>query len=195
MFINNNLGRICLLIENGGAILEIRKANVFDITSIMEIVDDARKLFASYGSNQWQGKDAYPNYATFKSDIDNENLYVVIIDNIIVGVAAIICGSEPTYNKIYQGKWLTSSTNYLTIHRLALKKEYYGKSIAKYVIDSACLIAKIRNVSSIRVDTYYKNKEMIGLLVSKGFSYCGKIYLDRKEENIDPERLAYEKVI
>ena len=87
---------------------------------------------------------------------------------------------EETYEEI-DGKWLDDS-DYVVIHRMAIKNKYQGKQIAKIVFD---YIKK--NHPHIRVDTHELNNSMNRCLIKNDFIYCGIIKL--KDNSL---RNAYE---
>ena len=124
----------------------IRLARIEDLNEIMEIVKDAKAFLKSQGVDQWQGD--YPTSEVFIKDISNNNLYVYE-EEIIKGFIAIIKGIDVTYNKIYEGAWLSDS-EYVTIHRIAVKKEARNKNIATSLIDYTEHLATKDNIKSIR---------------------------------------------
>jgi len=170
----------------------IRKAVNEDIWTILEVVKDAKELFKKNKSLQWQDSDDYPNYQTFLEDINNDSLYVNIRDNQIVGLCAIVTTGEQTYDKIYQGSWLNDEDFYV-IHRLAVRKDYYGKKVAKELMLYAENLAITSNVHNMRADTTVENSPMNNLLISLGYSKCGIIYLNRNVNN--NTRMAYQKIL
>lgn len=170
----------------------IRAANTSDIESILEIVNDARMLITSLGFKQWTIESNYPNYETFQHDILRQSLYVLESNNKVLGMVAICVGQDENYNTI-DGNWISNNSNYLTIHRLAIKREFYGNGLAQRLIDFSLNKAKILNISSIRIDTHPLNIPMNNLIKKSGFTYCGKIMII--DDQIDPIRNAYEKVI
>lgn len=90
--------------------MDFRKAQESDIDRIMEIISEAQSYFKQNGIDQWQNN--YPNHSTIKNDVVNQNSYVLRKDRKVVATATIIFDGEPTYKKIYNGKWLTSHSNY-----------------------------------------------------------------------------------
>ena len=52
-----------------------RKAQLNDITQVMEVVEDARYFLKLQGNGQWQY--GYPSIDDFLNDIKNGNLYVI----------------------------------------------------------------------------------------------------------------------
>ena len=170
----------------------IRLAKKEELDQIMIIINDAKALFKSEKSDQWQDYDGYPNETTMLNDINNQELYVNIKNDIIVGCIVLTYKPEEPYKYIYDGNWLTKS-KYLVIHRLAVKKENYHQGIAKELIQFAIDKIKKDNINSIRIDTKIENIRMISLLQSFNFKIVGKIDLLRKD-CIDKVRLALEYV-
>ena len=111
----------------------IRAANTSDIESILEIVNDARMLITSLGFKQWTIESNYPNYETFQNDVLKQSLYVLESNNKVLGMVAICVGQDENYNTI-DGNWISNNTNYLTIHRLAIRREFYGNGLAQRLI-------------------------------------------------------------
>ena len=164
----------------------IRLANEKDIERILEIIKDAKTFLKENKVLQWQ--DDYPNRDTITNDIDKRQLYVYEEKEVLAFIA-IIEGIEETYNTIYDGAWL-SNDSYLTIHRIAVKKEARNKDIASKLFMYAIDYAKKKKIKSIRVDTHKDNKAMQRLILKHNFKKCGFIYL--KDHS---PRLAYELLI
>lgn len=171
----------------------IRKARLEDLNEALTVIADAKELLKNSGSLQWQDKDGYPNYQALKNDIDNQSLYIKIINGMIAGIAALGRDGEPTYDNIYQGNWLNNEKFYV-IHRLAVKKEFYRQGVAKEILTFFEQIAQSFGVYNIKIDTTRENIAMNNLLIHCGYQKCGVIYLDRKDV-YDKERLAYQKVL
>jgi len=172
----------------------IRAAKINDLDTILMIVEDARDLSRSLNSKQWLGKDKYPNLETFKKDITNDELYVYVIKNEVVGFCAISNKPESTYLKIYQGKWLTNNQPYIVFHRLAVSKQSYGQGIGVALLKFAESIARQNKFKSIRLDTAKENQPMRKLVDKLDYKYCGLIKLGKYIGEED-QRLAFEKLI
>jgi ribosomal protein S18 acetylase RimI-like enzyme len=167
--------------------MKFRLAIESDIDSIMNIIKQAQEYFKSQGIDQWQNN--YPNYETIKNDIKNNNGYVLLKNNNIVGTVAAIIGEEKTYKDIYNGKWI-SNKEYLTIHRLAIDSNYKGLGLSSVILKNIEEICKNKDIFSIRVDTHEENISMQKFLKKNEFQYCGIIYLENKDK-----RIAFEKII
>lgn len=160
--------------------MNITKASIDDLASIMEIVIEAKAYLKSQNIDQWQ--DGYPNEEGLKLDINNNSLYVVKDNDLIIGVFCM-GDYEPTYDKIYNGQW-TSDSDYVVVHRFAVRNKYKGKGVAKYIFDY------VKNkYDYIRVDTHPDNKSMIKCLYNNGFTYRGEIFLNTTGFNL---RNAYD---
>lgn len=160
----------------------IRKVSLpKDGESLMEVFAAAKGIMAADGNvNQWT--DGYPSLDIVQSDIEKDGGFVVEDDGKIVAYFAFLPSPEPTYDKIYDGKWLDNSKPYHVIHRIASFPEAHGifKSIMEFCF------AKERN---IRIDTHRDNKIMQHNIEKHGFNYCGIIHLANGDE-----RLAYQKM-
>lgn len=155
----------------------------------MKIFDEARESIRTLGINQWQ--NGYPHRDVIESDIAGGYSRIVSSDGKIVATFAIINDGEPTYDKIYDGAWLTGETkDYVAIHRVAILISCRGQGIAAKIIAYAADTAKNLGFASLRIDTHRGNIVMRKMLEKNGFTHCGTIYLADGDE-----RVAYEKII
>ena len=160
--------------------MKIRKTTLKDLHNVMNIYKVARKnMIKNNNPTQW-GK-RFPKRSWIINDIKNNNSYVILDNNNIVGVFSLLFGSDPTYSYI-EGKWI-NDLPYATIHKVA--SNCTSKNILKTIIDYS--FTKINN---IRIDTHQDNKIMIHLLEKYKFTFCGIIYV----RNHSP-RLAYQKIV
>lgn len=169
----------------------IRLATLNDLPAIMEIIQDAKELLKKSGSSQWNTSDGYPTKEIIKDDIEKQQLFVYE-DSVVIGIMTCIIGEDSSYKDI-EGKWITDSMRYITIHRIAVKKEHYHKGIAKALLHYAKRWGRKQSgATSIRLDTHPFNIPMQNLVKQQGFTYCGTIHLLNREDNL---RLAYEQTL
>ena len=168
----------------------IRKTNKSDLNAVMPIFEEARKTIATLGIDQWQ--NGYPSEDVILSDIDNDQSYICDVDGKICGTFAMLTEGEPTYDKIYDGHWLTGdeSHDYIAIHRVAISVSSRGSGLSGKIIEHAADFAKKNGRKSLRIDTHRGNKVMRRMLEKNGFIHCGVIYLENGDE-----RVAYEKIL
>ena len=170
-------------------IVNFKKATLNDLDAIMEIFSEARYTISLLGINQWQ--NGYPTKDDAVLDINLERSYVITTNDKTCGTFAVV-ETEPTYDKIYEGHWLTGDDfkNYIAVHRVAIALSSRGGGVSYKMIDFLINVAKNGNKKSIRIDTHKGNVVMRKMLEKNGFIYCGIIYLENGDE-----RVAYEKLI
>ena len=169
----------------------IRIARPADLSAVMEVIENAKELLRSQDSLQWQ--DGYPDRMTMTADIEANRLYVNDIDGVIAGIAALVPGPDESYAVIYEGSW-PNDRPYYAIHRVAVKKGFYGRGVARELIEHLQRVVRVAGIVDLRADTALENAAMQGLLARCGFRQCGIIYLVRPTCR-DPKRLAYHKIL
>lgn len=165
--------------------MKLRKANISEISSIWEILQQAIEQRRLDGSEQWQ--NGYPNQQTVHDDIANGYGYVLDDNNVIVAYAAIIFGVEPAYNEI-DGQWLTNG-DYVVVHRVATSNSVKGKGVATQLFKLLEDLSIEQGVFSIKIDTNFDNIPMLKIMDRLGYTYCGEIFFG------GAPRKAYEKVL
>lgn len=158
--------------------MEIRKSTSNDIPRLQEIFSYARWFMAETGNpHQWAPE--YPSVEQLTRDIESGDSYVMIHEDKIVATFVLKGGIDPTYNVIYEGKWLNDNP-YATIHRIASCGEVKG------VLHEALKFA-LMTYKTIRIDTHRDNEVMRNAILKEGFKYCGVIHCWNGSE-----RLAYQ---
>ena len=158
----------------------IREARPTDMAEIMKVMDAAKKIMRSSGNiRQWT--DGYPSEAVILSDMETHSGFVVEDDGKVVGYFAFLKSPEPTYARIYEGKWLDDEEPYHVVHRIASYPDAHG-------IFSSIMDFCFSHDSNIRIDTHRDNKIMQHNIAKHSFTYCGIISLVSGDE-----RLAYQK--
>ena len=157
----------------------IEKAIMEDIPEIEAIYSAAREYMRQNGNmEQWQG--GYPQREIIEGDIQNGNLYKVIDNGETVAVFCYFEGIDPTYDKIYGGRWQNLEP-YGVIHRIAVSSHRKG-------VASFCFEYCFSRCKNLKIDTHRDNIPMRKSLAKNGFSECGIIYLASGDE-----RIAFQK--
>lgn len=159
----------------------IRKAEKTDLFSIMQVMEAAKAIMRASGNwHQWI--DGYPSETVILSDMEKSGGYVVVENSMVVTYFAFLPSPEPTYDTIYNGKWVDEERPYHVVHRIASYPDVHH--VFQDIMDF-CL-----NVDgNIRIDTHRDNTIMQHVIKKYGFTYCGIIYLTNGDE-----RLAYQYV-
>ena len=162
--------------------MHIQKATVADLDVILNIIEEARSIMRENG-NTTQWTNGYPSSETIMEDILNNQAFVCITDDEVVGYFCLMLGNnpDPNYN-IIEGNWLNNNP-YGVIHRLASARTVKG--IAQKAFDFA-----FTKTNNVRVDTLHENIPMQNFLKKNGFTYCGVIYVSD-----GTPRDAFQKVI
>jgi GNAT superfamily N-acetyltransferase len=140
--------------------LQFRRTTPADIPTILHFMETAKKELAAQGVDQWQ--DGYPNETSLFEDIRRGESYVVITtDGHLVASAMISFSCEVNYNKIEEGKWLTSGKPcYGVIHRIVIAPEAKRKGVASFIIEQLHKMAVQEQAGSLRIDTHRDNMPM-----------------------------------
>jgi GNAT superfamily N-acetyltransferase len=162
--------------------IRLRKADAADRDIIWNIIQQAIERRRIDGSTQWQ--DGYPNLGTVESDIEKGFGYVMTVDGEIAVYTALILNDEPAYSTI-DGAWL-SNGEFVVVHRVAVDEKFAGRGMVKKLFDLIEDFTKSQGIQSVKVDT---NTAMLKILDSKGYSYCGEVFL------AGGMRKAFEKII
>lgn len=172
--------------------MEHRLAEISDLDRIMEIVGDAQRFLRESGVDQWQ--DGYPTREVFETDIMRGCCHVFIFEGKIAGVISVFFENDESYERVYDGSWLTGDIPYSVFHRAAVGNEYRGKGIAREMLSYVDSATREHGFSSIRGDTHRDNKAMRALLEKSGFVHCGTVYLSSGKE-ASRGRICYEKLL
>ena len=165
------------------------KATPKNIDEIMTIISDAKGYLRQQNLLQWNLDDGYPRKEDLLKDIDNQNCYLYIENDTVIGCMCIIFTPDENYYEI-DGNWITND-KYASIHRIAIKNDFHHQGIGRKMLLLAEKIIKEQKVYSIKIDTHANNIPMTKTILSSGYTYCGIIKLKRSET--DNLRNAYEK--
>lgn len=151
------------------------------MSEIMLVMDAAKQIMRQSG-NMHQWGEGYPSESVIMADMEKGSGYVIEDDGKVVGYFAFLPSPEPTYFRIYEGKWLDDELPYHVIHRIASYPDAHG--IFSSIMDFCFSLE-----TNIRIDTHRDNRIMQHNITKYGFAYCGIIYLLSGDE-----RLAYQKI-
>lgn len=156
----------------------IRKGTLLDISKIIEVTKACAKFMISKSIFQWN--EFYPNKAAFKLDVEKGELYVLEVENKIMGCITVSTYMDKEYVPI---TWLTESKNNLYIHRLAVHPDYQGKGYAQQLMTFAEHYAKTNKFTSVRLDTFSQNHRNQKFYELRGYQKLGDIYFPKQSEH------------
>lgn len=150
--------------------MKFRKGLNKDLKEIMDIIKRSIINMEDQGIFQWD--ELYPNEDILSTDISQEELYVFIEEEIIMGFITLNHNKDMEYEEI---NWSHSDGNPLIIHRLCIDPKYGGKGRAKALIEFAENYGKEHGYESIRLDAYSKNLRACKLYENLGYTNCGTV--------------------
>jgi ribosomal protein S18 acetylase RimI-like enzyme len=150
--------------------VEIKKGKVEDIPKIMSVIKLAVSDMEDQGVYQWD--DIYPNEEIITEDINEENLYTYVDENIIKGFFVLNEYQDKEYAEL---DWQYKAGKHLVIHRLCVSPKYKGKGIATSLIEYADEYGRRNKYSAIRLDTFIDNKRACSLYDKEGYSVVGTV--------------------
>ncbi len=117
--------------------IKITLAKIGDLDRIKEIAEACAVNMISKNIFQWN--ENYPSKKVFKSDIQNNSLYVSSFKNLIVGCIMLSSYKDDVYKNV---KWITKDDKNLYLHRLAVHPDFQGKGVGRLLMDFAEEYAK-----------------------------------------------------
>ena len=94
--------------------MEFSIAQNHHLEEICRITVEAKAQLKEMGLDQWQ--KGYPSGDVWLNDIENQNAWVALENDIVLGVFAFQTSPDPSYYEI-NGSWLTN-TPYASMHRV-----------------------------------------------------------------------------
>ena len=165
--------------------MKIRKAKIKDLDNIMLMYQSCISGMIKNNIDQWDS--TYPNTQVITNDIKDETYYILEKENIIGGVT-IDRNQDPTYLDI---KWKDQENKFLSVHRLAVKENYWGQGIGKKLMLFAESLVIRNKLQSIRLDTYSGNPYAMLFYKKLGYKELGSINLKPNKN----EYYCFEKII
>lgn len=155
----------------------IRKAHKSDLSEIKKLTEACAAAMIKKGIYQWN--EHYPSKERLLEDVENEDLYLMEEQTIILGVIVLSPKMDREY---YPVKWLTENKNNLYIHRLATQPLTWGSGHGRKLMDFAEDYARKNNYRSVRLDTFSQNKRNQKFYESRGYKKLGTIFFPKQSK-------------
>lgn len=153
----------------------IRSAKISEIDEILTITKACAVFMIDKGIFQWN--EHYPSKQAFENDIACNELFVLEIDEKIIGAVVISTHMDDEYIPI---KWLTTNDNNIYIHRLFVHPEKQGKGYAQKLMNFAENYARENDFDSVRLDTFSQNKRNQKFYEARGYTKLGDIFFPKQ---------------
>jgi ribosomal protein S18 acetylase RimI-like enzyme len=155
----------------------IRIATLKDIDKLLEITKACG--IHMIGKNIYQWNEFYPNKNAFLKDLERNELYVLELNNELIGCICVSTFMDEEYETI---SWLSETKNNIYIHRLAIHPNYQGKGHAQKLMAFAEDFAKKNHSQSVRLDTFSKNQRNVTFYEHRGYKRLGNIYFPKQSD-------------
>lgn len=156
----------------------IRPAKISELEHILTITKACAQKMQSNGIFQWN--EHYPSKGAFLKDIERNELYVIIENDIVLGTIVISTLMDEEYKPI---QWLTPNGNSTYIHRLSVRPDHQGKGLAQQLMDFAEDHSKKEGVVSVRLDTFSQNQRNQRFYEQRGYQKLGDIFFPKQSEH------------
>jgi len=167
--------------------MKIEKAHILNLDAIFSITKSCAKHLIEKGIFQWN--QYYPSKEVLKKDIELNQLWKLVENNLIIGIIVLTKIEDVEYKSV---KWLTENGNNLYIHRLAVHPNYQGKGNAQLLMHFAENYAEEHNFHSIRLDTFSKNLHNQQFYEKRNYIKLASIYFPKQSEH---PFYCYEKLL
>lgn len=157
--------------------MAIKRASKQDLSAVVSLTSSCTQNLIEQGIYQWN--KAYPSKEVLKNDIELKQLWKFEVEAVIVGIIVLTEIEDEDYKKV---KWLTNSSNSLYIHRLAVHPNYQGKGFAIELMNFAENYALRNNFTSIRLDTFSKNKRNQRFYEKRNYKKLENIYFLKQSQ-------------
>jgi ribosomal protein S18 acetylase RimI-like enzyme len=164
----------------------IRKANKSDLKNIMKVYKSCVNGMIKNSIDQWD--ETYPNIEIINQDLEMMTYYIAEIGGSIIGGINIDQNQHETYLDI---DWIDTSNQFLVVHRLAVKEEFWNNNIGKDLMKFTEDLAVERGMKSIRLDTYSGNLKAMEFYRRLDYRELGAINLKPNKN----EYYCFEKII
>ncbi|MGB6150925.1 MAG: GNAT family N-acetyltransferase [Pricia sp.] len=156
----------------------IRRAKITEIPDILTITRACAADMIKKKIYQWN--DHYPSKEAFENDIKRAELYVLEVDESIIGTIVI---SEHMDEEYAQVEWLTRNKDNVYIHRLSVHPNFQGKGFARQLMNFAENQAHEKGCVSVRLDTFSQNPRNQKFYEARGYIRLGDIFFSKQSEH------------
>ncbi len=155
----------------------IRQAKISEITDIIELAKSCKEDMIANGIFQWN--EYYPSKQIFENDIQQNELFVLEDNAVILGTIVISSLMDEEYAPV---KWLVPNGKSIYIHRLAVHPSQQGKGYARQLMAFAENFARVNGITSVRLDTFSKNLRNQKFYEVRGYQKLEAIYFPKQSE-------------
>lgn len=151
--------------------MEYRKAIKSDYPEILIMYKAAINAMQNGGIHQWD--DIYPAEDILTKDIENDEMYIGIINSDIAAAYTLNRQQDEQYNN---GSWHYKGQNFLVLHRMCVNPAFQKMGIATQTGKHIEETLRREGFESIRLDTYSENPAALKLYDRLGYRKVGNVH-------------------
>ncbi|MFK3939574.1 GNAT family N-acetyltransferase [Alkalihalobacillus sp. NPDC078783] len=164
----------------------IRPAQSTDIQYLANMASETVEIMKKEQNDQWDNQ--YPLAEDFQKDVDNQSIFVYILDDEVAGSITIDQHFSTAYSEF---EWDRPIEQAMIFHRLVVNPSIRKKGIASQLISFAERHAIENGCTSMKVDTYSLNRKAQELFKKHHFTFVGEQTFPERENPF----YFYEKVL
>lgn len=156
--------------------MKIRKGIQTDIDGLEKLYNDLNDYLSSHTNYPGWRKGIYPTREDAVKGIEENNLFLAVEDNRIVGTVILRHEPEEGYQ---QADWHVDLdySEILVVYTLAVHPDYRQQGAGKKLMEFVLGYAKKAGMKAVRLDVYEKNIPAIKLYEKMGFEYIDTVDL------------------
>ncbi len=148
--------------------MQIRKVTLSEVPAIFNFVRAAVNRMNEQGIFQWD--EIYPTQDDFQRDAQNNQLYIVEIDEKPAACFVLNRNCDEEYKN---GTWSYTGEDYVVIHRLCVNPEFQNQGVGR----ETCLmiedLVKAQGVRAIKLDCFTENPYSQKMYEKLGYKTVG----------------------
>ena len=150
--------------------ITVRKANMKDIDTVLEIFKRAIAGMVAKGIFQWDS--LYPDEEILNEDIEKSQMFLGEIDGKIASVFVLNQECDEEYEN---GNWNYKGCSFAVIHRFCVNVDFQNMGIGPKTMNIIEEMTKNNNIETIRLDTFSLNPYSLKMYQKLGYVKVGEV--------------------
>ena len=150
--------------------ITVRKANIKDIDTVLEIFKKVIDGMVAKGIFQWDA--LYPDEKILNEDIENSQMFLGEIDGKIASVFVLNQECDEDYKN---GNWRYQGSSFAVIHRFCVNVNSQNMGIGSKTMKIIEEMSKNNNIETIRLDTFSLNPFSLKMYKKLGYINVGEV--------------------
>ena len=155
--------------------MQLIQAHLDHLDEVTELIQRVTEALTAQGIVQWD--ERYPNRAFILEAITDGNLYVFVVDGVIVGSVVLDEWQAPEWDAI---PWQPTTLPVLVIHALAIAPRFQGRGYGAALLRACEQLVAEHGYGCLRLDVFEGNPAARHLYERHGYRYCGQIQYHSK---------------